>query len=198
MAELQKMVGNRMVWLAASTHPGEEEKILEAHMRIKEKNYAVLTIIVPRAPWRGQQIRTLLGGNVNVSLRSNSEPILDDTDIYVADTMGELGIFYRIAPIVFIGGSLIERGGHNPIEPAHLDAAIICGNNMQNFAEIVEEFEKAGAIQMVEDENELAFRVFELWQNPQKRKAMARLASKLVRSRQEILHNIIDEIEKFI
>jgi 3-deoxy-D-manno-octulosonic-acid transferase len=198
MAELQKAVGGRMVWLAASTHPGEEEKILAAHLKIKEKNYSVLTIIVPRAPWRGAEIRDLCGDGVNVALRSQNQPILDDTDIYVADTMGELGIFYRLAPIVFIGGSFVERGGHNPIEPAHLDNAIICGNNMQNFAEIVEEFEKAGAIQLVEDENELAFRVFELWQNPQKRTAMARLAAKLVRSRQEILHNIIDEIEKFV
>ena len=198
MAQLQKMIGNRMVWLAASTHPGEEEKILEAHLRIKEKNYSVLTIIVPRAVGRGNAIRQLIGSSANVALRSSSEPILEDTEIYIADTMGELGIFYRLAPIVFIGGSMVERGGHNPIEPAHLDTAIICGNNMQNFSEIVEEFEKAGAIQLVEDENELAFRVFELWQNPQKRTAMARLASKLVRSKQEVLHNIIDEIEKFI
>jgi 3-deoxy-D-manno-octulosonic-acid transferase len=194
---LQKMVGNRMLWVAASTHEGEEEKIIAAHKKIKEKNYTVLTIIVPRHPWRGNEV-CLLAEDLKVAQRSKDEPILDKTDIYIADSMGELGIFYRLAPVVFVGGSFADRGGHNPIEPAHLDAAILCGPNMQNFAEIVEEFEKAGAIQIVEDENELAFRVFELWQNPQKRTAMARLSAKLVRSRQEVLHNLIDEIEKFI
>ena len=195
LQEVQDMIGNRMVWLAASTHEGEEEQILDAHLRIKEKNYTVLTVIVPRHPQRGPEIRDMFPKEVNVSLRSNNDKIFEDTDIYIADTMGELGLFYRLAPIVFIGGSFVERGGHNPIEPAHLECAIICGESMENFTEIVTELEAAGAINFAMDSKDLAFKVFELWQNPQKRLAMSRLAGKFVRSKSEILNNIIDEVE---
>ena len=196
--EVKHMVGNRMVWLAASTHPGEEEEILKAHLRIKEKNYTVLTVIVPRHPSRGYEIRDALSGRVNTALRSDGEKIFDDTDIYIADTIGELGLFYRLCPIVFIGGSLVPIGGHNPIEPAYLETSIICGPHMENFAEIVAEFEHAGAITFAYDDKDLAFKVFELWQNPQKRAAMSRLALKYVRSKAEILNNVIDEIEVLI
>lgn len=196
--ELKDMIGNRMVWLAASTHKGEEEEILAAHMKIKEKNYAVLTIIVPRHPQRGHEIRNMIPSNIHTALRSDGEKIFDDTDIYIADTMGELGLFYRLAPIVFIGGSFVPIGGHNPIEPAALENSIICGPYMDNFNEIVTEFEAAGAITFANDSRDLAFKVFELWQNPQKRTAMSRLAAKYVRSKSEILNNIIDEIEALL
>lgn len=196
--ELKDMIGNRMVWLAASTHEGEEEEIIAAHMKIKEKNYTVLTIIVPRHPQRGYDIRESIPPGIHSALRSDGEKIFDDTDIYIADTMGELGLFYRLAPIVFIGGSLVPIGGHNPIEPANLESSIICGPHMENFAEIVTEFEAAGAITRAYDSKDLAFKVFELWQNPQKRTAMSRLAMKYVRSKSEILNSVIDEIEALL
>lgn len=198
LAELQRMIGNRKIWLAASTHPGEEEEILKAHALIKEKLYGVLTIIVPRHPRRGHTIRSAISPHMNTSLRSNNEKILEDTEIYIADTIGELGIFFRLAPIVFIGGSLVEHGGHNPIEAAHLDSAIITGPNMDNFAEILEEFGKAGAISVAHNAEELAHTVFELWHNPQKRTAMARLANKHIKEKSDILADIIEEIEQYL
>jgi len=196
--EIKDMIGSRMVWLAASTHEGEEEEIVRTHMKIKEKNYTVLTIIVPRHPHRGHDIRDAIPPQIHTALRSDGEKIFDDTDIYIADTMGELGLFYRLAPIVFIGGSLVDHGGHNPIEPANVESAIICGPHMENFAEIVAEFEAAGAITRAYDAKDLAFKVFELWQNPQKRTAMSRLAMKYVRSKAEVLNNVIDEIEALL
>ena len=198
LERLKKMIGNRFVWVAASTHAGEEEEIIKAHLKIKERMYSVLTIIVPRHPKRSQEIREAIPEFLNVSTRSMNERIMDDTDIYIADSMGELGLFYRLAPIAFIGGSLVPHGGHNPIEAAHLDCAILTGPNMQNFAEIMLEFEKAVAVGVVEDANELASAVFELWSNPQKRTAMARMAQKHVSKRSEILPNIIEEIEVFL
>jgi len=198
LADVQKMIGNRMVWLAASTHPGEEEIILRAHDKIREKNFSVLTIIVPRHPKRGEEIRENFPDDVNTSLRSNNEKILEDTEIYIADTIGELGLFYRIAPIVFVGGSLASNGGHNPIEPAHLDCAVITGPNMQNFDEIMREFWDAGAVKVVHNADELAKVVFELWQNPQIRTSMAKMAAKHVEKKTEILALIIDEIESFL
>ena len=198
LAELQKMIGSRKIWLAASTHPGEEEQILKAHELIKEKLYGVLTIIVPRHPNRGADLRASIHFDTNTSLRSNNEKILEDTEIYIADSIGELGIFYRLAPIVFIGGSLVDHGGHNPIEAALLDSAILSGPNMQNFSEILEEFGKAGAISVAHNAEELAANVFELWHNPQKRTAMARLAHKHIKEKSDILPNIIEEIEAYL
>jgi 3-deoxy-D-manno-octulosonic-acid transferase len=198
LERLQKMIGKRFVWVAASTHQGEEEEIIRAHLKLKERMYSVLTIIVPRHPHRAQEIRTLLPRHLNVSTRSLNERIAEDTDIYIADSIGELGIFYRLAPIVYIGGSLIEHGGHNPIEAAHLDSAIITGPYMFNFAEIMLEFEKAVAVGIVSNADELAAAVYELWSNPQKRTAMARMAKKHVEKRSEILPNIIEEIETYL
>lgn len=198
LAELKKMIGHRKVWVAASTHPGEEEAILEAHMRIKEKLYGCLTIVVPRHPRRGAALRDMMSEYCNVSMRSTNDRIMDDTDIYIADTMGEMGLFYRLADVVFIGGSLVPHGGHNPIEAAHLDSALVCGPNMQNFREIVNEFAKAGAIEFSRNGKELAHTVFELWHNPQKRVAMSRLSNKLVTAKQEILDNIVEEISAFL
>jgi len=198
LERLKKMIGQRFVWVAASTHPGEEEEVIRAHYKIKERMYSVLTIIVPRHPKRSQQIRDMIPQDLNVSTRSMNERITEDTDIYIADSMGELGLFYRLAPIAFIGGSLVPHGGHNPIEAAHLDCAILTGPNMQNFAEIMLEFEKAVAVGVVYDANELASAVYELWTNPQKRVAMSRMAAKHVSKRGEILPSIIEEIEKFL
>lgn len=195
---LQKMIGKRMVWVAASTHPGEEEQIIKAHLKIKEKSYGVLTVIVPRHPSRGSQIRANMPDWINTSLRSNNEKILDDTDIYIADTLGELGLFYRLSPIVFVGGSLVPHGGHNPIEPAHFECAIVSGPYMDNFSEIMTEFDKAGAVRIATNSTELAQAVFELWHNPQKRKAMSSLAYKHINKKSEVLQNIVDELEQFI
>lgn len=198
LERLQDMIGKRFVWVAASTHPGEEQEIIDAHLLIKKRMYSVLTVIVPRHPKRAAEIRAAIPSGLNVATRSLNEPISDDTDVYIADSIGELGIFFRLAPIVFIGGSLVEHGGHNPIEAAHLDSAIITGPNMQNFAEIMLEFEKAVAVGVVESSTELAAAVYELWSNPQKRIAMARMAKKHVEKRGEILPNIIEEIETYL
>lgn len=198
LERLQDMIGKRFVWVAASTHPGEEEEIIKAHLKIKERMYSVLTIIVPRHPKRAAEIRAMIPQNLNVATRSHNDRIAEDTDIYIADSIGELGIFFRLAPIVFIGGSLVEHGGHNPIEAAHLDSAILTGPNMFNFAEIMHEFEKAVAVGVVENSTELAAAVYELWSNPQKRIAMARMAKKHVERRGEILPNIIEEVETYL
>ncbi len=198
LEHLQETIGKRFVWVAASTHPGEEDEIVKAHLKIKERMYSVLTIIVPRHPQRAREIRASIPHGLNVATRSLNERIAEDTDIYIADSIGELGIFYRLAPIVFVGGSLVEHGGHNPIEAAHLDSAILTGPNMFNFSEIMLEFEKAVAVGVVEDATELSAAVYELWSNPQKRIAMARMAKKHVEKRGEILPNIIEEIETYL
>ncbi|HEY2068002.1 MAG TPA: 3-deoxy-D-manno-octulosonic acid transferase [Rhizomicrobium sp.] len=132
LASLRAAIGNRPVLLASSTHPGEDEIILPAHDLLRRSRPNLLTIIVPRHAERGPDIAMLCG--TRPTLR-RSQHVLPDggTAIYIADTMGELGLFYRTSPIAFIGGSLIAHGGQNPLEPARLHCAVMAGPHTFNF-----------------------------------------------------------------
>ena len=128
-------IAGRPVIVAASTHPGEEAAIIEAHSRLRGNFPALLTLIVPRHPERGVGIardRRRRGAEDRRCARCEELPDAG-TDIYVADTMGELGLIYRLAPIVFMGGSLVPHGGQNPIEAAKLGAAIFHGPHVWKF-----------------------------------------------------------------
>jgi 3-deoxy-D-manno-octulosonic-acid transferase len=144
----------RIIFVAASTHPGEEEIILDAYRRLVGHFPGLLAIIVPRHPKRGLAIARMLdAAGVNVALRSHDEMPTAATQVYVADTMGELGLFYRVASVAFMGGSLVAHGGQNPIEAIKLGAAIIHGPHVFNFAEIYDTLDQAtGALSAVTDE----------------------------------------------
>ncbi len=129
---LRAAIGARPVWLAASTHPGEDETILPAHDALRREFPDLLTIIVPRHPGRGGDIAMLCGAR-RVLQRSHGELPIADTAIYVGDTLGELGIFFRAVNFTFIGGSLIPHGGQNPLEPARLHCAVMAGPHTENF-----------------------------------------------------------------
>src|SRR5215831_16603388 len=134
---LQSAIGDRTRIAAASTHAGEETVLIEAHRRLRHTFPRLLTIIAPRHPDRGPGIlESAHAAGLKAALRSRRELPRADTDIYVADTLGELGLIYRLAPIVFVGGSLASHGGQNPIEPIKLGAAVLHGPNVWNFAEI--------------------------------------------------------------
>ncbi|GAB1715313.1 MAG: Three-deoxy-D-manno-octulosonic-acid transferase-like protein [Nitrobacter sp.] len=135
----------RPVVVAASTHPGEEEILLDAHQTLAVHFPSLLTVIVPRHPGRGEAIaRMIAASGAQVARRSLEELPTARTDIYIADTMGELGLFYRLAPIVFMGGSLVPHGGQNPIEAIKLDAAIVHGPHVFNFTEVYAALDRAG------------------------------------------------------
>jgi 3-deoxy-D-manno-octulosonic-acid transferase len=137
LADLQVAIGARPIFAASSTHAGEERIVIEAHRRLRGKYPGLLTLIAPRHPERGPGVVELASAaGLKAALRSRGEQPEAAIDIYVADTMGELGLIYRLAPIVFIGGSLIRHGGQNPIEAAKLGAAILHGPHVRNFAEI--------------------------------------------------------------
>ncbi|OLE34636.1 MAG: 3-deoxy-D-manno-octulosonic acid transferase [Alphaproteobacteria bacterium 13_1_20CM_3_64_12] len=137
LERIMMMTRGRPIIVAASTHPGEENILLEAHRTLAGFFPSLLTVIVPRHPNRGEAIaRSIPASGLHVSLRSREELPTATTDIYVADTMGELGLFYRLAPIVFMGGSLIEHGGQNPIEAVKLGASIVHGPHVFNFNDI--------------------------------------------------------------
>jgi 3-deoxy-D-manno-octulosonic-acid transferase len=153
-------VRTRPIIAAASTHPGEEAVIIDAHRRLRASFPSLLTIIAPRHPERGPgvvEIATAAG--LNAVARSRG--LLPDrgTDVYVADTIGELGLVYRIAPIVFMGGSLVRHGGQNPIEAAKLGAAIVHGPHVWNFADIYAALDDARGAEEVLDVNRLTSRL---------------------------------------
>lgn len=129
---LQNAIGSRPIFLASSTHAGEDETLLPAQDVLRKSHPDLLTIIVPRHPDRGEEIAMLCGSRP-VKRRAKGELPDDRTAIYVADTMGELGLFYRLAKIAFMGGSLIAHGGQNPLEPARLDCAVMAGPHTENF-----------------------------------------------------------------
>ena len=153
LAALQKELAGRPLWLAASTHQGEEEIIARVHAQITKQIPGVLSIIVPRHATRGEDIAQALSVlGLNVVRRSQSDPVTVETDIYIADTMGELGLFFRLAKVAFMGKSLVPLGGQNPLEPMRLDCAVVHGPHMTNFADIVRRMGAAGASVEVSDE----------------------------------------------
>jgi 3-deoxy-D-manno-octulosonic-acid transferase len=156
---MQTAVGVRPVIVAASTHPGEEEIVIDMHRRLKRAFPSLLTVVVPRHPDRGAAVAALVqAAGVPFALRSRGELPDRAIEIYVADTMGELGLFYRIAPIVFMGGSLVSHGGQNPIEPAKLGAAILHGPHISNFAEVYTALDAARAAVVVSNADQLVAR----------------------------------------
>src|SRR3984957_18145890 len=145
LERLMSVTRGRPIIVAASTHPGEEEILLEAHRALGGLFPSLLTVIVPRHPGRGEAIARLLEGNrLHSSLRSREELPTATTDIYVAATMVEMGLFYRLSPVVFMGGARIEHGGQNPIEAVKLGASVVHGPHIFNFADVYEALDGAG------------------------------------------------------
>lgn len=199
MGELVSMIGQRVAWLAASTHEGEEKEIAKVHLELKETHTELLTIIAPRHPKRSEEILAeLTAMNLNCAVRSKNDPITAETDIYIADTLGELGIFYRLVPIVFIGGSLAERGGQNPLEAARLNCTIIYGPNMDNFLEIKREFDEKNAAVSIKDTEGLKHAVEELIMDNDKQELLAQAAQQLVQEKSGIMDAYIEEINPYI
>ena len=131
LATMRAQIGNRPMLLAAQTHPGEDETILPAHDLLRARFPDLLTIIVPRHIERGGDIEMLCGSRAS-KRRSTGAAITPQTSIYIADTLGELGLFYRLAPFCFLGGTLVPMGGHNPLEPAALHCAVLAGPHITN------------------------------------------------------------------
>ena len=167
LAELQNAIGARPHWLAASTHPGEEEQLAMAHQMIGEATGNLLTIIVPRHPNRGAAIADALGKHgLTIARRAKGEMPNADTDIYLMDTLGEMGLAYRLADIAFIGGTLVPHGGQNPFEAAQLDCAILHGPHIDNFESLFADLASKGATAEVTDAATLATQITALLNTP--------------------------------
>jgi 3-deoxy-D-manno-octulosonic-acid transferase len=196
---LKAAIGDRPLWLAASTHPGEEELIWQAHREIAKARAGLLTIIVPRHPERGGAVAgTLSGMAARVARRANDDAINTGTNIYVADTLGELGLFFRLAPVSFMGKSLVDLGGQNPIEPARLGSAILFGPHMWNFPDVSAKLVAAGGAETVSDAAALAVAVTRLLGDPALCRSRAEAAQAVAEAEAGVLEAVLGHIEPFV
>jgi 3-deoxy-D-manno-octulosonic-acid transferase len=178
--ELRRQIGKRPVWLAASTHAGEEDIALAVHHRIAADHPGLLTIIAPRHPARGDEIAASAEYHGRrLARRSRGQPIAADTDIYLADTFGELGLFYSLAGIAFVGGSLVDKGGHNPFEAARLDCAVLFGPHTANCSAMADALLAAGGAETVANGDALAGAVAHLLDDSLQQSRMAELAGQV-------------------
>ena len=170
LERLMSMTRGRPIIVAASTHPGEEDILVETHRTLAGFFPQLLTVVVPRHPDRGEAVaRAVSASGLHVGLRSREELPTAATDIYIADTMGELGLFYRLAPIVFMGGSLIPHGGQNPIEAIKLGASIVHGPHVFNFSDVYEALDHAGGARRAETQEALVKQLGQLLADPEAR-----------------------------
>lgn len=177
MADLRRSLAERPVFLAASTHPGEDEVIARVQEMLRNAIPSLLTVIAPRHPARGDAIASLLGErSLTVARRSTRDPLSDNTQVYLADTIGELGLFYKLAPLSFIGGSLVVHGGQNPIEAIKLGSGILSGPHTFNFAETYDVLQRYDGCKLVSGPEDLATALKELFENPESAAEMRRRA----------------------
>ncbi len=193
-AEFETALAGRPLWVAASTHPGEEVVVAEAHRAARAVDGRLLLVVVPRHPVRGPEIaRELRARGWELASRSAGEPVEATTQIYLADTLGETGLWYSLSSVVFLGGSLVHAGGHNPFEPASLGAAVLHGPHVANFADTYREMDSTGAARCVTDATELA-RVVPALLGSHELTVMQRQGRRFVEAKQGLLDETADRV----
>lgn len=196
---LRAIWGNRPVFIAASTHEGEDEIILNASRKIRAEYPDLLLILVPRHPERFDKVAALSQrAGFKILRRSEHGMCTREIQVLVVDTMGELPLFYGTADIAFVGGSLVPRGGHNLLEPAALGRAVIIGPHYFNFNEISRQFINADAALQIDSSDSLAEAVIDLLHNPQKRADMGQAGQNLIQHSQGASKRLMNLIKRHI
>ncbi len=198
LADLRARIGRRPVFLAASTHPGEDEIVAEVHRALRQSFPSLLTVIVPRHPERGDAImRMLAEQGLRAERRSAGESLSDATDVYLGDTIGELGLFYALAPLSFVGGSLIPHGGQNPLEAIKLGSAVLAGPHVFNFAETYHALAASAAYRPVTSGEDLASAAAALFADPEQADAMRERARFTIGRLGGALQKTLDALEPY-
>jgi len=192
---LKKMVRNRKILLAASTHEGEEEIIANITSSLKKKDKNFLSIVVPRHPNRTEFFSNKQ--KLKIAYRSKSQDIKPSTNIYIADTVGELNLFYELANFVFVGGSLVSHGGQNPIEAAFLGKTVIHGPNIINFSDVYDVLNNMKLTSLVENERQLQMYIEENYKKSND--AFTKLGpSRIKKEGKQALQNSLNAINQLI
>jgi len=194
----QWQAGQRPVWIAASTHEGEDEVILAAHRQLLEHHADALLILVPRHPERFNAVFDLCSAQFPTIRRSSAAPVGSQTAVLLGDTMGELLFLYALADIAFVGGSLVPNGGHNLLEPAALSLPVISGPHLFNFLEIAAMLRDAGALQEVDDALGLAAEIRRLIELPQDARRMGEAGRTVMKANQGALQRLLDGLGRLL
>lgn len=197
-SELGSDIQSRPLWAAASTHPGEEQLVIDAYQALTQRGIATRLLLAPRHPNRTADIIKLLEkAGLSYQRRSEQVAVNIDTDVLIIDTLGELSAFLGLADAAFIGGSLVPRGGHNPIEAAAWGCAVITGPHVINFATIVRDMERGGAIRVVADQKELADRLASVWEGD-KQDSDAKRAQTFIETRRGATRRQLDLLKALL
>lgn len=189
----------RPVWIAASTHEGEDAVVLEAHRQLLASYPNALLILVPRHPERFDSVFELCRQQEQATVRrSSGERVTPATSVLLGDTMGELLFLYALADSAFVGGSLVANGGHNLLEPAALAKPVISGPHLFNFLEIAAMLREAGALQEVDDAQGLAVAVQSLFELPQDARKMGEAGLAVMRANQGALQRLLDGLDRLL
>lgn len=189
----------RPVWIAASTHAGEDEIVLAAHRQLLNSHPDALLVLVPRHPERFNSVHDLVAQQGFATVRrSSGQPVTPQTSVLVGDTMGELLFLYALADIAFVGGSLIPNGGHNLLEPAALAKPVLSGPHLFNFLEIAAMLRNADALIECGDAGSLSAAVQQLFDQPQKARDMAQAGLAVMKANQGALQRLLDGLGRFL
>ncbi|MFL2555867.1 MAG: lipid IV(A) 3-deoxy-D-manno-octulosonic acid transferase [Gammaproteobacteria bacterium] len=190
---------NRSIWIAASTHEGEEKIILEAHRKILNKHPNAILILAPRHPERVARIIPLCKkANFKYIKRTEEKPFTDENNIFLLDTLGELNLFYAASQVAFVGGSLVRNGGQNMLEPASLNLPVITGPNTHNFSEISELLLQKGALLIAQNEKELSDKVIDLLSDANLRNNMGERGEAVIEANRGSSIKTFELIEKYL
>lgn len=190
--EITVALAGRPLWVASSTHPGEEKTVIAAHKRLLATHPDLCLLLVPRHPERGGEVAALVNeAGLATAQRSSGQPITPETQVYVADTLGETGTWYALSPIVFLGGSLLPIGGHNPFEPAQFRAAVLTGPHVENFSETFDPLKSLGGALEINSDRDLAQQVDSWLNNSEQLETARAAAAKFAGTRQTALSDLV-------
>lgn len=202
LGRLRTAIGERSLWVYASTHDGEEQIACRLQQQLQKTHPNLLTIIVPRHPDRREQIvKTCERFDIPYTLRSDRKtPPSGDDQVYIVDTLGEMGLFYELAPIACIGRSFSNDGGggHNPIEAAQKHCAVLHGPNIQNLQKIYDEMDSAGAAIKLRDEKDFETRLDRLFSDEEGLIAMQNKAYRFVSEQSNVINIVMDHVTPMI
>ena len=191
--------GDRPVWIAASTHEGEDLPLLLAHQQVLVQQPNALLILVPRHPQRFDAVAKLITDQgLSLARRSLDEPVAITTQVYLGDTLGEMLLLYALADLAFVAGSLEPIGGHNLLEPAAVGVPVITGPHLQNFSELAELLRQVGALKEVEKAAELPQVLHSLWQSKSTSQAMSTAGKRVVDANRGAMHKQLILVESLL
>jgi 3-deoxy-D-manno-octulosonic-acid transferase len=199
LARLRGELGTRPRWLAASIHPGEDTICANAHALVRDRLPGAVLVAAPRHPDRAAAMaHTFTAAGLNVARRSMDQALTPETDVYLADTVGELGLFYRLCPVTFIGKTFVVGGGQNPVEAAQLGCALIWGSDMSNFRDIAAQFQAERAAIAIDNPTALGAAIIDSLLDKDGRTAMAVRAEEIARRQSGALAATLALMEPYL